>query len=258
MAATSSSGSTWALKFVTIADNSAGTGANIYDRGTTGAASFTSTGSVIASADASPSCEGIPGASAGSDSTYNATLTGDSSCGLAGTGQVSATWDQLALGALAVNDNPTKTQTMLPGSGSSLIDAAPNGTAGITIDQRNVVREGSFWIGAVQTVRAPNPQPLLAQTPVGCGRKLTKPKGIKRAGRTRLAKPGCTTNAGQQVKVKAAGSLRGDLRLFKLKRKANGKVVIRTYGYKLKLHIKWSAKATDDYSAYRATRKYRT
>ncbi len=51
---------------------------------------------------------------------------------------------------------------------------------------------------------------------------------------------------------------RGDVTLFKVIRKKNGAVKIRTYGYRLKLRITWSAPAIGTYAAYKQTRTYRT
>jgi hypothetical protein len=82
---------------------------------------------------------------------YNA--ASDSSCGLTGTGDVQNA--SPLLGALTNNGGPTF--TMLPGVGSPLIDAIPNGTAGcgttVTTDQRGVARpgNGACDIGAVET-----------------------------------------------------------------------------------------------------------
>ncbi|MFA7266925.1 MAG: hypothetical protein WC054_11485 [Candidatus Nanopelagicales bacterium] len=107
---------------------------------------------------------------------------------------------------------------------------------------------------------------------------------LARTGTRRLMKPGCVTNAGQVVgvKVKATGvrtSTRGDQRYFALVcKKPNGKLtatkatgtgagvrycpqgklMIKTFGAKLKLTVTWSARNTAGYDAFKAVQKYRT
>lgn len=107
---------------------------------------------------------------------------------------------------------------------------------------------------------------------------------LARTGTRRLMKPGCVTNAGQVVgvKVKATAvrtSTRGDQRYFGLVcKKSNGKLaatkptgtgagvrycpqgklMIKTFGAKLKLTVTWSARTTAGYDAFKAVQKYRT
>ena len=66
------------------------------------------------------------------------------------------------------------------------------------------------------------------------------------------------TNAGQPVRLTVTGRLRGDLRYWKVIRRANGAVFIRTYGYHLRLIITWSARAVENFTAYYKSRSYRT
>jgi hypothetical protein len=100
------------------------------------------------------------------------------------------------------------------------------------------------------------PPPLRRQVPVGgC---VIVPRLIPRAGLRQLERPRCLTNAGQPVRVTVTGRLRGDLRYWKVIRKANGAVFIRTYGYRLRLIVTWSAPAVGDFTAYRLGRSYRT
>ncbi len=136
------------------------------------------------------------------------------------------------------------------------------GTCTINADQTG----NGDYLPAPQVTRSititatPTPTPGVAQNPVNnC---VTPPgkKAIPRAGLTRLTRPHCRTNAGQKVTTKVIGQLasRGDVTLFKVIRKKNGAVFIRTYGYRLKLTITWSAPATGTYAAYKQTRTYRT
>ncbi|MEI8080399.1 MAG: fibronectin type III domain-containing protein [Actinomycetes bacterium] len=100
------------------------------------------------------------------------------------------------------------------------------------------------------------PLPLRRQVPVGgC---VIVPLSIPRVGVRQLERPRCGTNAGQPVRVSVTGRLRGDLRYWKVIRRANGAVFIRTYGYHLKLTITWSAPAIGSFTAYRKSRTYRT
>ncbi|MGA9148742.1 MAG: right-handed parallel beta-helix repeat-containing protein [Candidatus Nanopelagicales bacterium] len=247
----------WNLKFATIADNTAGTGGggNISDD--VGSTAFTSIGSVIATAGQS-SCTGI---TPGPTSTYNATATGDSSCGFGqsgGPGNFSATSGELNLGALAVNGNPSGTQTMLPNTGSTLINAVPAATGQEAIgpnatDQRSITRTGEFWVGAAQGTSSST----LAQTPAyNC---VHKSVNVPRRGARWLMKANCVTNAGQKITVKAsARTPRGDAKFFSVYRKRDGTTMIRTYGTKIKLTLTWSAAATGSYSAFKYRRTQTT
>ncbi|MGV1080822.1 MAG: hypothetical protein ACOYD1_13435, partial [Candidatus Nanopelagicales bacterium] len=101
---------------------------------------------------------------------------------------------------------------------------------------------------------------------------------IPRRGSKRLMKPGCVTNAGKTVgvKVRAAARTRGDAVFYRLYCKvgahkargvsknrsgfycSKGSLRIRTYGYKLRLQITWSAPATARYLTYKTVKHYRT
>ncbi len=114
----------------------------------------------------------------------------------------------------------------------------------------------------IRIADAPAPTPEPAATQIQTNNCVTAPgkNAIPRAGLKRLTKPHCRTNAGQRVTTKVTGQLasRGDVTLFKVIRKKNGAVKIRTYGYRLKLRITWSAPAIGTYAAYKQTRTYRT
>ncbi|MEI8080721.1 MAG: right-handed parallel beta-helix repeat-containing protein [Actinomycetes bacterium] len=147
--------STTVLKFATIVNNSAPSGANI--RGSGAPNNFTSVGSVIANSS-SNSCGNVtPGPVA---PTYNATRTGDASCGFVDPSNSVASLAQMSLGPLAVNGNPSGTQTMLPSAGSVLIGVVPTSIGQAAIgpngtDQRGVTRVGPFWMGAAQQLLGP-------------------------------------------------------------------------------------------------------
>lgn len=123
-----------------------------------------------------------------------------------------------------------------------------------------------------------------AQTPLNrCVTPGATARSIPRRGTKTLMKPGCRTNAGQKVGVRAVRATprvatRGDLRYYEFFcKKSNGKITrttetsygdqarycrkgslrIRTFGYKLKLALVWSAPATGGYKAYTKTKKFR-
>ena len=148
------SGGAGTLDYVTVANNSSGTGANIA-HGVAGA-TLTSFGSVVANPlGGGTNCEGTTSSSMG----FN--WDQDGSCHFA-TATDHSPGGNAQLGALAANGGPT--QTLLPQQGSGLIDAIPpascqaDGASGITTDQRGVARpQGAGCdIGAVE-VAAPIP-----------------------------------------------------------------------------------------------------
>jgi len=125
-------------------------GANLEIGGT--AQSFAA---VITQPAGGPNCTYQTGATLSSQG-YN--FSNDSTCNLASTGDRQGAGNP-ALGALANNGGPT--QTLLPATGSPLIDSIPNGAcqtpplaSGITTDQRSLSRPsptgGACDIGAVE------------------------------------------------------------------------------------------------------------
>ncbi len=177
---------------------------------------------------------------------------------------VTITGTGIAAGATAtIGGFPCTTPIVTPPT--QITCTAPAGTAGAknvvvtNIDnQSGTLTDGYTYADAPPP--GPGPGPGTAQIPVnGC---VTPPgtKAIPRAGLKRLTRPHCRTNAGQKVTTKVIGQLapRGEVTLFKVIRKKNGAVFIRTYGYRLKLRITWSAPATGTYAAYKQTRTYRT
>lgn len=141
-------GASATLHYVSIANNSSATGANIAAGVTI--RTLTSFGSVVANPlGGGADCEGTTPASMG----FN--WDQDGSCGFNTATDHSSAGSPL-LGALANNGGPT--QTLLPQTGSGLIDPIPvsscqaDGATGITADQRGVTRpQGAGCdIGAVE------------------------------------------------------------------------------------------------------------
>lgn len=94
------------------------------------------------------------------------------------------------------------------------------------------------------------------QLPVnGC---VTAPKALPVRGTSRLMKRGCVTNAGTAVTVRATGSLRGDIRLYRIFKRANGSTYIRTYGSRAKIRVTWSAPSVAGFALYEKSKTYRT
>lgn len=101
----------------------------------------------------------------------------------------------------------------------------------------------------------PNPTGKKAQAPTNnC---VVVPKRLPRKGTRVLMKPNCKTNAKQRVKVKVTAKLRnrGEVTLFRVYKvksgKNKGQTRIRTYGFKLKAKIAWSAPATTAFKPYK-------
>lgn len=122
---------------------------------------FSTFGSVIAGSGSGGNCSSVTTTSNG----YN--FADDTSCNLIGTGDQQSVGANPVLGALA--DNGAPGPTMLPGTGSPLIDAVPaaacqsDGAAGITTDERSLPRPSSLGpncdIGAVEVQPVPVIEP---------------------------------------------------------------------------------------------------
>lgn len=98
-----------------------------------------------------------------------------------------------------------------------------------------------------------------AQYPVDCG---AFPKRIRAAGKTKILGPGCRTNAGQKVRVSItararSATARGDIAYYRLVKRKDGAIFIRTFGWRLNLRVTFEAKATGEYTAYSAARGYK-
>lgn len=97
--------------------------------------------------------------------------------------------------------------------------------------------------------------PLASQGPLNnC---VTTPKKLPAAGTKRLTAPGCVTNAGAKVRVAAQLRSRGDVRIYKVIRRANGASFIKTFGRSAKIRVFWAAPAAPGFTAYVASRTYK-
>lgn len=146
---------TTTIQSSTLADNVAPSGASLFVGGTTAVATLRNTVITSNGVDCGTTSSTI--ASAGHN------VSSDTSCNLAGTGDLSAT-DPL-LGPLADNGGPTYTHALL--EGSPAIDAGDNANCP-TVDQRGASRPqgagcdiGAFEIGELTT---PSPTPAPIQT----------------------------------------------------------------------------------------------
>ncbi len=110
-------------------------------------------------------------------------------------------------------------------------------------------------VGLLTFPTPPSPTPA-KQAQVPTKNCVVVPKKLPRKGTRVLMKPNCTTNAQQKVKLKVRANLRqrGEVTYYKVYRvksgKYKGQTRIRTYGYKIKANIKWSASAKGNYRAY--------
>jgi len=129
-------------------------------------ANLTIFGTVVTGPTGGPDCAGSGGAPMAGVNSLGYNFADDTSCGLTASTDKQASGNNPQLGALADNGGPTR--TLLPQTGSPLIDAIVNGacqTASgvvgpITTDQRGLVRPqvpgGLCDIGAVE-IQAPAP-----------------------------------------------------------------------------------------------------
>jgi predicted outer membrane repeat protein len=176
-------GGSVSLNHVTVTDNTSegevqpvaasgrGVGAQAVgdDAANIAADTLTSFGSVVAlphgagnctSTDVSESSVSIPS----TDQGYN--FSDDDTCGFTASTSNVHTPNDPVLSALANNGGPT--ETLLPATGSPLLDAIPPATCGAAVDQRGVTRpQGTGCdVGAVEVqVEAVAAQPLAAVTP---------------------------------------------------------------------------------------------
>ncbi len=179
-----------------------------------------------------------------------------------GAGAVAVSWAAVSGGGSAVTGYQVLYRPAGTSSWQHFID-----TTGLTATVTGLTNGTTYEFGVFATLSSGDVSALgttqatpgkLAQVPVaGCA---MAPKQLPRKGAKRLQKAGCITNAGQRVKVKVncGPTNRGDLKYCKVIRKKNGKVKIRTFGYKLKIKVTWKAKATSDYTKYKKKRKYKT
>jgi predicted outer membrane repeat protein len=124
--------------------------------------------SVITGPHGGPNCAGSGGAPMSGITSNGFNFADDTSCGLTASTDKQASGNDPGLGPLANNGGPT--QTLLPQTGSPLIDAIVNSACqtapvatGITTDQRSLVRPqvpgGLCDIGAVEIQATPAPPP---------------------------------------------------------------------------------------------------
>ena len=131
----------------------------------------------------------------------------------------------------------------------------------------NTVGEGAASAASAGVTPTPAPAPdptpdvVLEQT---VSPRCELPASIKLKGQTQLLARNCETNAGQVVRVGATGrqigkrASRGDMRLFTLVRKKNGRVLIRTYGIpRLQIKVTATAKSVGNYSKFSDEETYR-
>jgi hypothetical protein len=166
------------LNYVDVVDNTnegepetqgtGGRGAGAQFVGDDNAANITaetleSFGSVVTEPNGGPNCESIE---TPTDDGYN--YSDDVSCGFDDSTSNAATGNDPMLGALADNGGPT--QTLLPLTGSPLLDAIPTAVCtdvGILVDQRGITRpQGTGCdVGAVEVEVVPPPEPPPAAVP---------------------------------------------------------------------------------------------
>lgn len=113
----------------------------------------------------------------------------------------------------------------------------------------------------------PTPTPTPTPTPDKLQQKPTKraklPKRLVKRGKTVLAPSKPLTNAGQRLKTRvrciaARPAASGEVRFCRVRRYANGKVVVRTYGAPLpKVIVIQTAPGTDTYERYRNRTVYK-
>ncbi len=107
------------------------------------------------------------------------------------------------------------------------------------------------------TPTPPTPPKPAKQTPVkGC---VLTPKKLPKHGTAQLLKAHCVTNAGQQVRVSVTNlaTTRGDTRAYRVIRKSNGRVYVKTFGKRVALSVKWKAPAASGFTAYSIKHSYR-
>ncbi|MEI6624184.1 MAG: hypothetical protein WCP28_20010, partial [Actinomycetes bacterium] len=110
----------------------------------------------------------------------------------------------------------------------------------------------SWSLSITPEVLPPAPPPLVvqAQTPLaGC---VTPPRSLPRTGTRQLTAPLCRTNGRMNITTTVTGKAK-----YKVVRKSNGMVSLKTNKTRGKITVTWSAPASAAFSAYRLTRSYR-
>lgn len=116
---------------------------------------------------------------------------------------------------------------------------------------------------------APTPTPTPSPSPTPVKKKAQKPanskgippKRIKKRGVTVIQGKNALTNAGQRIRARVFGrpmaaSAAGETRYLTVIRGPKGKVSVRTYGKRLRIVVRQSAPATDEYRRYARTTLY--
>ena len=143
--------------------------------------------------------------------------------------------------------------------------AAPGGasctTSGTTCTVSGLTNGTAYTFSVVATNVAGDgpPSTTAAVTPTSQAQtaKVKTPKKIKPKGKTVLLKKAVKTNAGQKAKAKVKVSPKSK-KYSKVKITKSGKVTIQTKGKKkLKVTLKLKAPATDRYTAYSYTKKWK-
>ncbi|NQU38184.1 MAG: FG-GAP repeat protein [Actinobacteria bacterium] len=149
--------------------------------------------------------------------------------------------------------------TAVSGAGDINGDGLDDVIASAPYTDVNGSGSGSTYVIYGESAPEPPPIPVpAAQVPLKNCVKIPVDLPINK--KRKLTKPRCKTTAGQAVKVNVrvkGASKRGDIRVYKLIRKKNGKTLIRTYRTRAKIVVVWKAPATDGFKEYRTKKTYK-
>lgn len=106
-----------------------------------------------------------------------------------------------------------------------------------------------------EDVVAPEPVPVIRLAQVPAHSWAEPPKRIRKRGLTLITGANPVTNAGQPITTEIRPLMRwvaslNEVEHYRVLRGADGQVVLRTYGQRLRLVILQSAPATAEYKAY--------
>lgn len=141
------------------------------------------------------------------------------------------------------------------GSSNVAQTAAMSSTDGVSMVWRSGSSGNTPVHAQVGLLKSPV-KPAGKKSQVPTNNCVVVPKKLPLKGARVLMKPNCTTNARQKVKLKVNAKLRqrGEITFYRVYRvksgKFKGQTRIKTYGYKIKANIKWSAPAKGVYRAY--------
>jgi hypothetical protein len=170
---------------------------------------------------------------------------------VAGNQDASLSWSPADNGGAAITKY---TATAAPGGASCT-------TSGTTCTVSGLTNGTAYTFSVVATNVAGDgpPSTTAAVTPTSQAQtaKVKTPKKIKPKGKTVLLKKAVKTNAGQKAKATVKVSPKSK-KYSKVKITKSGKVTIQTKGKKkLKVTLKLKAPATDRYTAYKYTKKWK-